>query len=87
MTEVSHPCPERELLLNGLADGELDAANALALEDHLHGCEGCAAAYGEILAQKELLKLTACAFARLRLLGGGSWPTGSLPRMTRGQLF
>ena len=56
MTEVSHPCPERELLLNGLADGELDAANALALEDHLHGCEGCAAAYGEILAQKELLK-------------------------------
>ena len=56
MTEVSHPCPERELLLNGLADGELDAANALALEDHLHGCEGCAAAYGEILGQKELLK-------------------------------
>ena len=42
----------------------------LALEDHLHGCEGCAAAYGEILAQKELLSVTACAFARLRLFRG-----------------
>jgi anti-sigma factor RsiW len=53
---LSSPCPECELLLHGLADGELDAANALALENHLQSCNGCAAAYGEILRQKELFK-------------------------------
>ncbi len=50
------PCPERELLLHGLADGELDAANALAVEDHLRACAGCSAAYGEIVRHKELLR-------------------------------
>src|SRR5215472_184584 len=49
-------CRENELLLHGLADGELDAANAFALENHLQNCAGCAAAYGEILRQKELLQ-------------------------------
>jgi anti-sigma factor RsiW len=53
---VSSPCLECELLLHGLADGELDAANALSLENHLQSCTGCAAAYGEILRQKELFK-------------------------------
>jgi hypothetical protein len=28
MNDVPRPCPERDLLLHGLADGELDAANA-----------------------------------------------------------
>jgi anti-sigma factor RsiW len=56
MNAVSSPCPERELHLHGLADGELDAANALALEDHLQGCAPCSAAYSEILGQKQLLK-------------------------------
>jgi anti-sigma factor RsiW len=53
---LSSPCPEHELLLHGLADGELDAANALALENHLQNCNACAAAYGKILRQKELFK-------------------------------
>jgi anti-sigma factor RsiW len=66
-------CGERELLLHGLADGELDAANALALEEHLKSCEGCTAAYREILKQRELLKapglrLTAPSFLRERIL-------------------
>lgn len=56
------PCPERELLLHSLADGELDAANALAVEEHLRGCGGCTAAYGEILRQKELLRNEAPRF-------------------------
>ncbi len=56
MNGNSPPCPERDLLLHGLADNELDAANALALENHLQGCEGCSAAYGEIMRQKELLR-------------------------------
>jgi anti-sigma factor RsiW len=56
MIALAGPCPERELLLHGLADGELDAANALAVEEHLRTCQGCSAAYLEILRQKELLK-------------------------------
>jgi len=55
MSDAPCPCPERELLLHGLADGELDAANALALEDHMRSCKGCAAAYGEIMRGKALL--------------------------------
>jgi len=35
---------------------EVDAANALALENHLESCKGCAAAYSEILHLKELIK-------------------------------
>jgi anti-sigma factor RsiW len=56
MNAVSRPCPERELLLHGLADGELDAANALAVEEHLGSCSACAATYDEIIRQKELFK-------------------------------
>lgn len=56
MTAVSPPCPERGLLLHGLADRELDAANALAMEDHLQGCAICDASYREILLQKEVLR-------------------------------
>jgi anti-sigma factor RsiW len=56
------PCPERELLLHSLADGELDAANALAVEEHLRGCGGCAAAYSEIVRHKALLKNEALRF-------------------------
>ncbi len=56
MKALHGPCPERELLLHGLADGELDAANTLAVEEHLESCEGCAGAYSEITGQKDLLK-------------------------------
>ncbi|HEX5264856.1 MAG TPA: anti-sigma factor [Phenylobacterium sp.] len=40
-------CPDKEALLHGLLDGELDAANARAFEEHLKSCQGCAQAYGE----------------------------------------
>lgn len=43
-------CPDRLLLLHGLSDGELDAANTLAIETHLRSCEGCAAEYERITA-------------------------------------
>jgi anti-sigma factor RsiW len=56
MSAVSRACPERELLLHGLADGELDAANAMLMEEHLRGCGGCAAAYTEIIRQKQLFR-------------------------------
>jgi anti-sigma factor RsiW len=46
---------EWEPLLHGYADGELDAANALKVEEHLDGCSGCAARLGEIKAQQVLI--------------------------------
>jgi anti-sigma factor RsiW len=73
MITASSPCPERELLLHGLADGELDAANALVIEEHLRGCGGCAASYDEIVRQKKLLasgglRLQASSALRNRIL-------------------
>jgi anti-sigma factor RsiW len=56
MNDVSPPCLERELLLHGLADGELDAANALTMEEHLRSCSGCATTYDGIMRQKKLFK-------------------------------
>jgi anti-sigma factor RsiW len=56
MTPIPSICQERELLLHGLADGELDAANALAIEDHLESCPGCAAGIFEIQRHRILFK-------------------------------
>lgn len=36
-------CPDKELLLHALVDGELDARSALELEAHVASCPGCAA--------------------------------------------
>ena len=36
-------CPDREAMLQAYVDNELDAANALAFEDHLKTCDRCAA--------------------------------------------
>jgi anti-sigma factor RsiW len=35
-------CHDNELMLHGLLDGELDAANALSCEAHIRICTGCA---------------------------------------------
>ena len=43
-------CPDKEMLLHGLLDGELDAANAQAAEAHLKACPGCAEAYRQLQA-------------------------------------
>jgi anti-sigma factor RsiW len=56
MTAMSHTCPEREPLLHGLSDNELDAANAFAVEAHVQSCPRCAEVYDDILRQKQLLK-------------------------------
>ena len=56
------PCPDREPMLQALLDGELDAANTVALEAHLKTCPGCAArlrtleALHERLAAAELME-------------------------------
>lgn len=43
-------CDSARLLLHGLLDGELDAANAARCEDHIAACADCAAAYTEMKA-------------------------------------
>ncbi len=49
------PCADKEGLLGGLLDGELDAANAAAVEEHLKTCPGCAQAYGRMQALRRLI--------------------------------
>jgi anti-sigma factor RsiW len=56
-------CPDKELLLHALADGELDAGNALALEAHLATCPGCAAELAAIREVKAQLKAAPLAYA------------------------
>ena len=48
-------CAEWDLLLHGYADGELDAANALRLEQHLRECAGCSAELRRIQALKQAI--------------------------------
>ena len=43
-------CGATRLLLHGLLDGELDAANAMRCEEHLAGCAACAATYADMAA-------------------------------------
>jgi anti-sigma factor RsiW len=41
-------CASIRLLLHGLIDGELDAANTMRCEEHLAACPDCAAAFREL---------------------------------------
>ena len=36
------PCADKDAMLQALLDGELDAANTLAIEAHLATCAACA---------------------------------------------
>lgn len=55
-------CPDKELLLHGLIDGELDAANALAMEGHLSACDGCAEELARLQALRRLVRAPGVAF-------------------------
>jgi anti-sigma factor RsiW len=52
---MTEPCPDKELLLHALADGELDAKGALEVEAHVAGCPGCAAELAAIREVKAAL--------------------------------
>ena len=47
--------PDKLPLLHGLADGELDAANTVAIETHLKTCDECRAELARIEALRDLL--------------------------------
>jgi anti-sigma factor RsiW len=49
-------CDEARLLLHGLLDGELDAANAMRCETHLAGCPACASVYAETAALQDRVR-------------------------------
>lgn len=48
-------CTDQELLLGGLADGELDAANTALIEAHVARCEDCREELARIQAVRSLL--------------------------------
>lgn len=56
-------CPDKEPMLHGLLDGELDAANAVALESHLKSCPGCSAELQHLAALGRLVRAHGVAYA------------------------
>ena len=48
-------CVDQELLLGGLIDGELDAANTAMIEAHLSRCEGCREELERLQAVRSML--------------------------------
>ena len=49
-------CADQELLLGGLIDGELDAANTALVEAHVTRCEGCREELERLQAVRSLLR-------------------------------
>ena len=50
-------CVDQELLLGGLVDGELDAANTALAEAHVARCEGCREELERLQAVRNLLRI------------------------------
>jgi anti-sigma factor RsiW len=48
-------CPDYELLINGLLDGELDAANVVKIEKHLAACSGCSESLRRLQAVRDAI--------------------------------
>src|SRR5215207_4674280 len=49
-------CADMKLLMHGLLDGELDAANALKCEEHLATCSRCAAEYEAFQTLRQVIQ-------------------------------
>ena len=78
-------CEETEILLHALADGELDAGNACAVEAHVTACATCTQRLREIHGLHEALAGRALQFeapASLRTKIEASLPA-SMPRAAR----
>ena len=90
MTDNHFPCPDRAVALGALADGELDAMAALALEDHLRTCPGCRTELARIGALRDILaapdlRHTAPVGLRQRIVDatGGGRANPAAPRLPR----
>lgn len=49
------PCPDRDLMIHGLIDRELDSLHAIAIENHIATCPHCAAEFARLQAGRRLL--------------------------------
>src|ERR671920_157035 len=56
-------CVDQELLLGGLVDGELDAANTAMVEAHVARCEGCREELDRLQAVRNLLRSEGVGYA------------------------
>ena len=82
-------CGDKELLLHGLLDGELDAANVLICEGHLAECTACAAEFARLQALRSKLRTPGVAFEappalRARLAGVLDAPSSANVTALRG---
>jgi anti-sigma factor RsiW len=85
--------PDKLPLLHGLADGELDAANTVAIETHLKTCDDCRAELAKIEALRDMLAAPALRTsapeglrARIEdMLAAESTPEREAPRASRPQ--
>lgn len=55
-------CTDKQLLLHGLLDGELDAANTLIVETHLTQCAECAGEFARLQALRSKLRTPGVSF-------------------------
>jgi anti-sigma factor RsiW len=82
-------CETIRLLVHGLIDGELDAANALAAEAHIAGCADCGALHEEMIMLRARLGAADLHFpappglaARIdRAIGSAQRPAVPRPRL------
>ena len=49
-------CADQAVLLNGLLDGELDAANTMRIETHLADCASCSEALRRLQAVRDAVR-------------------------------
>jgi anti-sigma factor RsiW len=78
-------CQQAKPLLDPYADGELEAAAILNLEQHLQGCSACALAWSNLQSLKKTLKqealyFTAPAELRERIKSGLPAPARAVPQ-------
>jgi len=55
-------CADKVLLLGALVDGELDAANTMAVETHVASCAGCAAELARLRSLDRILRRVDLAY-------------------------
>ncbi|MFN2557047.1 MAG: zf-HC2 domain-containing protein [Nitriliruptorales bacterium] len=79
-------CPEARALVSDYIDGELDAATARALEDHLQTCPNCPPLYASLVETLADLKRLTTEGDVEKVVGEilAALPEGSSPPEQRG---
>src|SRR6185369_9660431 len=72
-------CVDQELLLGGLVDNELDAANVAMVEAHVARCEGCREELDRLQAGRNLLRGEGVRHSAPDSLAARIWTHPELP--------